>query len=144
MGALLIFEKDARRQERVQSATARAEAIRQREKVYSATTKLRKQIGAKSHIALTAHLRDYGLKVSGTKSEKVERVVARMREDGEAVKSVASRASKARKRSLRSMHPALLMLECAKTEEVLKDDHFRKMIIERLASTEEERAASQK
>jgi hypothetical protein len=142
--ALLVFEADARKQEHEQSAKARGEAIKHRENVYNALAKLRQQIRAKTGDALTAHLRDYGLKVSGPKSEKAERIVARMRDDGAAEKIIAARASKTWERKLGSMEAALLMLECIKNREILKDEHFRKMIIDRLVSAEEERMASQK
>jgi hypothetical protein len=140
--ALLIFEADARKQEREQSANIRGEVIASKEKVRSANRKLRYQLGAKTHAALNAHLRDYGLKVSGTKSEKAERVLARMQAEGEAGKIVAARASKARKRELRSMHAALLMLECAKSDQILEDSHFKKMIIDRLVLAEGEGMAT--
>lgn len=142
--ALLIFEADARKQEREHNAKARAEAIKHKEKMYSAMVKLRKQMAAKTGDALTAHLRDYGLKVSGSKSEKIERVVAALREHGEAEKIIAARASRARKQKLRSMNAASLILECAKNEKILEDSQVKQVIVDRLVLNEEERMASQK
>merc|ERR1712048_1490871 len=139
--ALLIFEADNRKLEREQNAKARAKVVKHKERVYSAMVKLRRQMAAKTGDALTAHLRDYGLKVSGTKSEKVERVVAALRENGEAEKIIAARASKARKQQLRSMNAAALILECAKNEEILEDSQVRKAIVDRLVLKEEERKA---
>ena len=89
-------------------------------------------------------LREYGLKVSVSKAENVERVVERQREDGEVEKILAARASLARKQELSSMDAKTLAKECAKTEEVLEDSLFKQMMLDRLLVSEAKRAASEK
>jgi len=137
--ALVIFEADARKQEREQEVEARAEFMKDREKLYSAVTKLRRNLGAKTVDALNAHLRDYGLPVYGNKREKVERVLARLREDGEVEKIIAARASRARNLKLRSMDATALVLECVKTQDVLEDSEFKKILVDRLLLSEAKR-----
>jgi hypothetical protein len=135
--------RHGRKHARKQETQARAEARERKKKVYSAVSKLRRHAGAKTVDALKVLLRGYGLKVSGTKDEQVERVVERQREDGEVEKILAGRSSLARKQVLSSMDAAALVKECAKAKDVLKDGLFKQMMLDRLFLSEAKRAASE-
>merc|ERR1712232_776001 len=145
---VLTFEAKARKKERKQArrleAKARAESVKHKKKVYSVVSKMRKDVGSKTGKALKLLLRGYGLKVSASKSENVERVVERQREDGEVEKILAARTSFARKQELSSMDAAALVKECAKAKDVLDDGLFKQMMLDRLLMSEAKCTASEK
>jgi hypothetical protein len=140
--AILILEGFARSKARKQEAKERADARNQKKKFYNAASKLKKDVSTLTHDELNDVLRKHGLKVSGSKKEKVGRVVAQQREEGEVERILLERAAGARKQELLSMSTASLMKECTKSKDVLDDSLLKQILLDRLLLSETKSAAS--
>merc|ERR1712014_158838 len=92
-------------------------------KVRDVVSKMKKDVGSKT---------GYGLKLGGSKTEKIDRIVARQKEDGEVDKILAGMARDARKQELLSMDSTALMDMCAKTKGVLEDRLVKEIMVDRL------------
>merc|ERR1711972_122695 len=130
--ALLIFEANARKEAREQEARAREEARQHAARVREVVSKMKKDVGSKTGDELKQLLTGYGLKLGGSKNEKVDRIVARQQEDGEVEKILAAMARDVRKQELLSMDTPVLMDMCAKTKEVLEDRLVKEIMVDRL------------
>merc|ERR1712048_373598 len=128
--ALLIFEANARKEAREQEARAREEARQHAAKVREVVSKMKKDVGSKTGDELKQLLTGYGLKLGGSKTDKVDRIVARQKEDGEVEKILAGMARDARKQELLSMDSTALMDMCAKTKGVLDDRLVREIMVD--------------
>merc|ERR1712187_183200 len=140
--AILILEGFARSKARKQEAKERADARNQKRKLYTAASKLKKEVNTLTHDELNGVLKKHGLKVSGSKEDKVDRVVALQREEGEVERILLERAARARKQELLSMSTALLMKECTKSKDVLEDSLLKQIMLDRLLLSETKSAAS--
>merc|ERR1711879_691865 len=130
--ALLVFEANARKLAREQEAKAREEARVHAAKVRDVVSKMTKDVGSKSGDELKQLLTGYGLKLGGSKTEKVDRIVARQKEDGEVEKILAGMARDAWKQELLSMDSTALMDMCSKTKGVLEDRLVKEIMVDRL------------
>merc|ERR1712187_94874 len=130
--ALLIFEANARKQAREQEAKVREEARVHAAKVREVVSKMKKDVSTKTGDELKQLLKGYGLKLVGSKHEKVDRIVARQQEDGEVETILAAMARDARKQELLSMDTPALMDICAKTKGVLEDRLVKEILVDRL------------
>merc|ERR1712187_974111 len=130
--ALLVFEANARKEAREQEARAREEARQHAAKVRDVVSKMKKDVGSKTGDELKQLLTGYGLKLGGSKTEKIDRIVARQKEDGEVDKILIGRAREARKQELLSMDSTALMEMCAKTKGVLDDRLVKEIMVDRL------------
>merc|ERR1711972_642203 len=130
--ALLIFEANARKEAREQEARAREEARQHAARVREVVSKMKKDVGPKTGDELKQLLTGYGLKLGGSKTEKIDRIVARQKEDGEVDKILAGMARDARKQELLSMDSTALMDMCTKTKGVLEDRLVKEIMVDRL------------
>lgn len=134
--ALLVFEANARKEAREQEAKAREEARAHAAKVREVVSKIKKDVGTKTGDELKQLLTGYGLKLTGSKNEKVDRIVARQQEDGEVEKILAAMTRDARKQELLAMDTTALMDMCAKTKGVLEDRLVKEIMVDRLVLSE--------
>merc|ERR1712190_180883 len=111
--ALLVFEANARKLAHEQEVKAREEARVHAAKVRDVVSKMKKDVGSKTGDELKQLLTGYGLKLGGSKTERIDRIVARQKEDGEVEKILAGMARDARKQELLSMDSTALMDMCA-------------------------------
>merc|ERR1712050_624104 len=81
--ALLVFEANARKEALLQEAKAREEARAHAAKVRGLVLNMKKEVAAKTGDELKELLTGYGLKLGGSKDEKVKRIVERQQENGE-------------------------------------------------------------
>merc|ERR1712176_173700 len=94
--------------------------------------KMKKDVRTKTSDELKQLLTGYGLKLGGSKNEKVDRIVARQQEDGEVEKVLAAMARDVRKQELLSMDTSALMEMCAKTKGVLEDRLVKEIMVDRI------------
>jgi len=138
--ALLDFEAKARKEAKEQEAKAREEARLRAVKAREVVTKLKKEVAAQTNDELKEVLTSYGLKTSGSKDEKVDRIVARQREDGKVEKVLAAMACEERKNELLTMDTSALMELFGKNKEVINDRLVKEIIVDRLVSSEAQSA----
>merc|ERR1712003_403346 len=94
--------------------------------------KMKKDVRTKTSDELKQLLTGYGLKLTGSKNEEVDRIVARQQEDGEVEKILAAMTRDARKQELLAMDTTALMDMCAKTKGVLEDRLVKEIMVDRL------------
>jgi len=132
--AVFDFEAARRKDELAKEAKAREEALAREAKVRVVVSQLKKEVASKSNDELKQLLTGYGLKVGGSKDERIARIVERQRVDGKVETVLASMAREDKKKELLAMDTAALMAICEKTKEVLDDRLVREIIVDRLVA----------
>jgi len=132
--AVLDFEAARRKEELAKEAKARVEAAAREAKVRVVVSQLKKEVASKSNDELKQLLTGYGLKVGGSKDERIARIVERQRADGKVETVLAGMAREDKKKELLAMDTAALMSICEKTKEVLDDRLVREIIVDRLVA----------
>merc|ERR1712113_259675 len=137
--SLLAFESNARKLAREQEEKAREEARLRAVKVREIVSVMRREVGFKTGDEIKQLLTNYGLKLGGTKDEKVNRIVQRQREDGRVETALAESAREARKQELLSLDATALVELCIKAKGVLDDRLVKEIMVDRLLSSETKR-----
>merc|ERR1712083_832850 len=107
-------------------------AVKVREIVFE----MKREVGSKTGDELKQLLTNYGLKLGGTKDEKVNRIVECQREDGKVETALAEIAREARKQELLSLDATVLVELCLKAKGVLDDRLVKEIMVDRLLSSE--------
>jgi len=134
--ALLTFESNARKLAREQEAQAREEARLHAVKVREIVSTMKKEVSSKTGDEIKQVLTNYGLKLGGSKDEKVDRIVERLREDGQVETALAALAREARKQQLLSMDAMALVELCTKAKGLFEDRLVKEILVDRLVASE--------
>jgi len=97
-----------------QEARVREAEAKKAEEIRGIEKRRRDEFEAKSGSELKALCEEKGLKLGGTKEDKVERLLAKVKEDGEIDEAYNAVAREARRTELMSLDKAAVLGECAK------------------------------